>query len=75
MIDWQKTFDQPGKNGLRVYDDVQKVVICPGDDYATGCLLDYSYFKENYKLNAIYLSKQQALYGDAKATQQILLEI
>ena len=36
-----------------------------------GCLLNYSYFKENYKLIAIDLSKQQALDADPKAIQQI----
>ena len=29
------------------------------DDYTTGCLLDYSYFKNHYKMVAIDLSKQQ----------------
>ena len=42
-----------------------------GDDYTTGCLLDYSYFKENYKLIAIDLSKHQALDADPRAIQQI----
>ena len=42
-----------------------------GDDYTTGCLLDYVYFKEHYKLIAIYLSKQQKLDTDPKAIQQI----
>ena len=42
-----------------------------GDDYATGCLLNYCYFKENYKLIAIDLSKQQTLDGDPRAIQQI----
>ena len=37
----------------------------------TGCLLDYSYFKENYKMIAIDLSKQQALDADPRAIQQI----
>ena len=32
-----------------------------GDDYTTGCLLDYIYFKNYYKIIAIDLSKQQAL--------------
>ena len=31
----------------------------------------YSYFKENYKLIAIYLSKQQALDVDPRAIQKI----
>ena len=37
----------------------------------TGCLLDYSYFKENYKMIAIDLSKQQTLDADPRAIQQI----
>ena len=32
-----------------------------GGDYTTGCLLGYTYFKENYKLIAIDLSKQQEI--------------
>ena len=42
-----------------------------GDDYTTGCLLDYSYFKDHYKLIAIDLSKQQALDADPRIIQQI----
>ena len=40
-------------------------------DYITDCLLDYPYFKENYKMIAIDLSKQQALDVDPRAIQQI----
>ena len=36
-------------------------------------MLDHSYSKENYKLIAIDLSKQQALDADPRATQQINL--
>ena len=36
-----------------------------------GCLLDYAYFKENYKMTAIDLSKQQVLDADPRAIQQI----
>ena len=42
-----------------------------GDDYTTGCLLDYNYFKKYYKLMAMNLSKQQALDANPKAIQQI----
>ena len=42
-----------------------------GDDYTTGCLLDYTYLKENYKLVAIYLSKHQALNAYLNPIQQI----
>ena len=41
------------------------------NDYITDCLLDYPYFKENYKIIAIDLSKQQALDVDPRAIQQI----
>ena len=34
-------------------------------------MLNYSYFKENYKMIAIDLSKQQALDADPRAIQQI----
>ena len=42
-----------------------------GDDYTTGYLLDYAYFKNYYKMIAIDLSKQQALDADLRAIQQI----
>ena len=41
------------------------------DDYTTGCLLDYSYFKNYYKMIPIDLSKQKALDADPRAIQQI----
>ena len=41
------------------------------DDYTTGCLLDYNYIKEHYKMIAIDLSQQQELDADPKAIQQI----
>ena len=48
-----------------------KIPTGKGDDYTTGCLLDYPYFKENYKMTAIDLSKQQALDADPRTIQQI----
>ena len=43
-----------------------------GDDYTTGCLLDFAYFEKNYRLIAADLSKQKALDADPKAIQQII---
>ena len=71
MINGQNFFDEPTKNDLRTYDNIQKVTTGQGDDYTTGCLLDYPYFKEHYQLIVIDLSKQQALDADPKAIQQI----
>ena len=42
-----------------------------GDESTTGCLFDYPYIKENYKMIAIDLSKQQSLDAGPKAMQQI----
>ena len=41
------------------------------DDYTIGCLLDYQYFKDHYRLIAIDLSKQKELDSDSRAIQQI----
>ena len=43
-----------------------------GDDYTTGCLLDYAYYKDNYRLVAVDLSKQKDLDFDSRAIQQIV---
>ena len=43
-----------------------------GDDYATGCLLDFAYFEKNYRLIAADLSKQKALGADSTAIEQTI---
>ena len=53
------------------YENIRKIAIGQGDDYKTGCFLDYTYFKKYYKVIAIDFSKQQALNADPKAIQQI----
>ena len=49
----------------------KEMITGQGDDYTTGCLLHYPYFKDSYKMIAVYLSKQQTLDADPKAIQQI----
>ena len=71
MIDGKNFFDQPVKNDKVTYENIRKITIGQGDDYTTGCLLDYTYFKKYYKMIAIDLSKQQVLDADPKAIQQI----
>ena len=50
-------FDQPMNSMTKTNDTIRKVSTGQGDDYKTGCLLDYSYLKENYNMIAIDLSK------------------
>ena len=42
-----------------------------GEDYTTGCLLNYDYIKYHYRLIAVDLSKQKQLDADRKPIQQI----
>ena len=46
MIDGRNFFDQPITNYLKTYDSNRKIATDQGDDYTTGCLLDYPYFKK-----------------------------
>ena len=71
MIDGKNFFDQPINSMTKTYENIRKIATGQGDDYTTGCLLDYSYFKDHYKMIAIDLSKQQALDADPRAIQQI----
>ena len=72
LIDGRNFYDQPINDLIKQYDEVRKVSTGYGDDYTTGCLLDYVYFKYNYILIAVDLSKQKALDADPRAIQQIV---
>ena len=73
IIDGKNFLDQPVKNNMVPYENIRKIATGQGHDYATGCLLDYAYFRDNYKMTAIYLRKQEALDADPRAIQQITL--
>ena len=72
LIDGRNFYDQPINDIEKQYDEIRKVSTGYGDDYATGCLLDYAYFKNNYRLIAVDLSKQKSLDADPRAIQQIV---
>ena len=59
---------------IKQYDEVRKVSAGHGDGYTTGSLLDYAYFKDNYRLIAVDLSKQKALDAEPTAIQQIVFQ-
>ena len=71
MVNGENFFDQPIKNNKVTYENIRKIVTGQGDDCTTGCLLDYSYFVDTYKMITADLSKQQALDADPTAIQQI----
>ena len=71
MIDGRNFFDQPINSMNKTYGNIGKIATGKGYDYTTGCLLDYPYFKENYKMIAIDLSRQNELDADPRGIQQI----
>ena len=71
-IDGKNFYDQPINDSIKQYDEIRKISTGQGDDYTTGCLLDFAYFEKNYRLIAADLSKQKALDADSRAIQQII---
>ena len=71
LIDGRNFYDEPINDSIRKNDEIRKIVTGKGDNYATRCLLDYDYFKKNYQLIAVDLSKQRELDADPRAIQQI----
>ena len=74
LIDGRNFNDQPINDITKPYGEIRKVSTGYCDDYTTGCLLDYAYFKDNYRLIAVDLSKQKALDADPRAIQQIVFQ-
>ena len=69
IIDKLAFFDLPIKNEEEAYEKI--IDVSRNNEYTTGNLLDYDYFKKYYKLIAIDLSKQQVLQENEDLIQQI----
>ena len=59
LIDGKNFYDQPINNQIKKYDEIRMIATRKGDDYTTGCLLDYQYLKDRYQLISVDLSKKQ----------------
>ena len=57
---------------IKQYNEIIKISTGQGDDYTTGCLLDFAYFEKTYRLIVADLSKEKALDADSRAIQQII---
>ena len=55
LIDDKNFYDQSINDQIKNYDEIRKIETGKGDDYKTGCLLDYTYFKDHYQLIAVDL--------------------
>ena len=69
IIDKLAFFDLPIKTEEEACEKI--IDISKNNEYTTGNLLDYDYFKKYYKLIAIDLSKQQVLQDNEDLIQQI----
>ena len=56
---------------MKQYEEIRKLATEEGEDYTTGCLLDYDYIKTHYRSIVADLSRQKELDADPKAIQQI----
>ena len=61
-------YDQHINDLVKQYEQIRKTATGQGDDYTTGCLLDYQYFKDHYNVIEV---KQKELDADSRANQQI----
>ena len=57
MINGENFFNQPIKNDKVTYENIKKICTGSVDDYTTGCLLDYPYFKDSHKMIAVSRSE------------------
>ena len=67
MINEENVFNQPVKNNKVTYKNIRRIATGKGDDYTTGCLLNYPYFKDKM----MHKNNKRALDADSRAIQQI----
>ena len=73
LIDGRNFYDQPVSDPIRIYDEIRTIATGQGNNYTTGCLLDYQYFLNQYQLIAVNLSTQKEVDADPRSIQQIEL--
>ena len=56
---------------IKQYEEIRKLTTTQGEDYPTGCSLDYDCIRNLYRLIAVDLNRQRELDADPKAIQQI----
>ena len=71
LIGGRNFYDQSNNDSTKQYDKIRKTATGQGEDYTTGCWLDYQYFKDHYQLITVDLSKQKELNTDSRPIQQI----
>ena len=57
IINGKSFYDQPIDSDVKRFEEIRKLTMGQGEDYTTGCLLDYECIKNRYRLMVIDLSK------------------
>ena len=70
IINGKSFYDQGIDSDIKRYEEIRKLTTGQGEDCTTGCLSDYDYIKNHYRLMAVKLSRQKELNTDPKAIQQ-----
>ena len=67
------SYNQPIYCDIKCHEEIRKLKTGKGEDYTTGCLLDYEYINNHYRLIAVNLGRQKELDVDKKAIKKIEL--
>ena len=73
LIDGRNFYDQPINDSIRKYDEIRKIATGKGDNYATGCLFDYDYFKKNYQLTIGMLKTRSNVFTILEKSKETIL--
>ena len=74
MTNGENVLHQPIKNNKLTHENIRNVATGQGNNYTTGCLLDYPYFKDSYKMIAVDLRKQHALVAILEQISKLTLQ-
>ena len=67
IVNGKNFYDQAIASHIKRYKEIRKLTTREGEDYTTGCLLDYDYIKSYYRLITVDLNRQKELDADPKA--------
>ena len=74
-VDGKKIDDQPIDNSIKQFDEVRKVSTGQGEDYTTGCLLDFAFFEKFVSwFKTILKNQESCIINGRKLTKYFKLE-
>ena len=70
IINAKNFHDQATDSDIKQYEEIKKWTTTQDEDYTTGCLVDYDYINNYYRLIGFDLSRQKELDADPKTIHQ-----